>query len=91
MKAAGRFQGSSYLGQQHWQSHDEVLCQFVLIVYLGLPLFRCQHLDKKVDFILNFRGGTRWKNDVFSFMTKIVIHAALLPPSHKSVKDLRAC
>lgn len=46
--------GRSYLGQQHGQSHDEVLCQFVLIVYLGLPLLCCQHLNKNIIYITLF-------------------------------------
>lgn len=32
------------LGEKHGQSHDKVLRQLVLVVNLGLPLFRCQHL-----------------------------------------------
>lgn len=47
--AAGESWEMSYLGQQHGQSHDVVLCQFVFIVYLGLPLLRRQHLDKQTQ------------------------------------------
>lgn len=36
-----------YLGQQHGQSHDEVLRQFVFIVDLSLPLLSRQHLDRE--------------------------------------------
>lgn len=49
VQAAGWIPGRPYLGQKHGQSHDEVLCQFVLIVYLGLPLLCCQHLEKQTQ------------------------------------------
>ena len=58
--AVSLFQDTLNLGQKHGQSHDEVLRQFVFIIYLGLPLLCSQHLDKQSQ-ILKSNGEVREK------------------------------
>lgn len=48
----------AHLRQQHGQSHDEVLCQFVFIVNLSFPLLGRQNLD---DETFEMKRGNKTK------------------------------